>query len=105
MNMDLMLVVTRRAKKREENQTEHIERSDPRANQSKQPEPGIGIRPGTCGLQDFILAEKTGESGYACDRERGNKHGPERNGNSVAQATHVRHFLIAAHGVNHAASR
>src|SRR5580700_3662762 len=100
-----MLVVTRRAEKREEDQAKHIERREPRANQTEQPEPDVSMRPGTSGVQDFILAEETGESGYAGDRERGDKHGPERNRNLAAQASHVRHFLVAAHGVNHAASR
>ena len=65
----------------------------------------IRVRAGTRGVQNFVLAEEARESRDARDRQRGNEHGPERNGNFVAQAAHVRHFLVAAHGVNHAAGR
>src|SRR3984957_6804819 len=98
-----MLVIAWLAEEGEENQAEHVERSEASADQAEQPEPDVGAGSGARGFENFVLAEKSGETWDAGDRERRDKHAPECNRDFVAQAAHVRHFLVAAHGVNHAA--
>ena len=105
VDVNFVLVVARLAEEREEDQPEHVERSESRAKQAEQPKQQSSVRGGTRGVQNFVLAEKTRESRDSGDCERGDKHRPERNGNFCAQAAHVGHFLVAAHGVNHAAGR
>ena len=63
------------------------------------------MRPGHCGFENFVLAEESGETRDSGDGERADQHRPIGDGNLFAQAAHLRHFLLAAHGVNHAAGR
>ena len=47
--------------------------------------------------QDFILAEKSGQSGHARDGERGEQEGPVGNGHVFFQAAHVFDILFVVH--------
>ena len=51
------------------------------------------------------LLKKPAEAGDAGDGERADEHRPIGDGDLLAQAAHVAHVLLAAHGVDHAAGR
>src|SRR5580704_919615 len=54
--------------------------------------------------QDGVLAKESGERRNAGDGQRGDEHGPVGVFDFFAQTAHLAHVLLAAHGVNDAAS-
>src|SRR5580704_15330659 len=86
MDVHFVLVVARLAEEREENQAEHVEGSEARADEAEQPEPDVGVGAGARGFEDFVLAEKACEARDSGDGERGDEHAPERDRNFAAQA-------------------
>src|SRR5580704_14280944 len=78
VDVNFMLVVARLAEEGQENQAEHVERSQSRADKSEQPEPDIA---GARGFENFVLAEESGETGDAGNGQRGDKHAPKSDGN------------------------
>ncbi len=103
VDVHLVMVEALVAEESEKNQPEHVERGEARADEAQQPENQIRVRAGAGGFEDFVLAEKAGEAGNAGDGQRGDEHRPVSDGNLLAQAAHVAHVLLAAHGVDHAA--
>ena len=99
MNVHLVLVELLLAEKRKEDQPKHVERSEPGGDKSEQPQRSIRM---LCRFENFVLAEKSGESRDAGNRKRGDKHRPERHRDGFTQAAHLAHVLLAAHRVNHA---
>src|SRR6202795_865542 len=103
MDMDVMFVIARLAVEREEDQPKHIERSEHGGEQAD----GIE-RMSAFDLeraeQDGVLTEETGEGRNSGDSQRGDEHGPVGVFDFFAEAAHLAHVLLAAHGVNDAAS-
>src|SRR5258708_7080772 len=52
--------------------------------------------------ENLVLAEESGSSGYARDRDTGKEERPGRYRNLLAQASHVAQILFAAQSVDHA---
>ena len=99
----LILVIARRAVKREEEKPKDVEGGQACRQHSNGVEREIGVRPRARSQQYFVLAEKARKAGGAGNRERGGQHrgiGPR---NALAQAAHAPHILLAAHGMDHAA--
>src|SRR5215472_11295309 len=88
----------------EENQTEHVERSQQRREQPNNIKGMPAAFPSVSLKQNRVLAEESGERRNASDRERGDKHGRVGPLDFLAETAHLGHFLLAAHGVNHGAS-
>src|ERR1700675_1377828 len=101
--MDMMLVVALLAVEREEDQTEHVEGSKQRGEQADGVE-RVAALDLKRAEQDGVLAEKAGERRNAGDGQRGDEHGPVGVLDFFAEAAHVAHVLLAAHGVNDGAS-
>src|SRR6185437_13606668 len=105
MHMDVMLVVTRLAVKREKNQTEHVTSGQQRSGDANEVKNEVRIRASVRVEENLVLAKKTGEKRRSGDGERGGEHRREGPGDFFAQAAHVLHVLLAAQGMNHAACR
>ena len=101
-----MLVVALLAEKRQEDQPEHVERSEQRGEQADARRESLATVVALEGAQqDRIFAEESGERRKAGDRQRGRQHRAVRPLDLLAEAAHFAHVLLAAHGVNHAAGR
>ncbi len=89
--------------KRQQEQAEHVERSDPGRQHAQPIEKGIGVGAVVRGQQDGVLAEKAVKAGRSRDRQGRGEHGAVGPGNALAKAAHAPHVLLAAHRVHHAA--
>ena len=102
MHVYVMLVEPRGAEKCQEQQAEHVERSEARGQNAKSPQQRAGALRGE---KNLVLAEEPGKSRRAGNRECSHEHRPESPRNFLAQTAHLAHVLFAAHRVNHAACR
>src|SRR5260370_32265699 len=103
MNVHLVRVKARCASEGQEDQPEHVERSEEGSKQAediKHSASGLALEGGE---EDGILREEPCEERNARDGECSDQHGPMCPENLLAQPTHAVHVLFAAHGVNHAA--
>src|SRR5579859_1503547 len=51
-------------------------------------------------VEDGVFGEESGEGPDTCDGDDADGHGPERNGELLAQATHLSHVLFAGEAVD-----
>ena len=104
--MDVVLGVmihSRFAEKRHEDQSEHIKSRHPRHRRAKQPQQDMSLVAGKGFPQNFVFREETRQKRRTCDGESSHEHRPERHGNLVLQRAHLPHVLLMMQGVNHAA--
>src|SRR6185437_7869345 len=92
------------SKEREVPEPEHVERSQERGEEADRPENLAAVWREEGFVEDFVLAEESGEGRNTGDGEDCGGHGPEGNGKLLAKATHDAHVLLATNGVNHGAS-
>src|SRR5713226_145145 len=105
MDVHLVLVKALLTTESEEDEPEHIERSEQGRKQAediKHSATGLALEGGQ---EDGILGEEACPERNAGDGERGEQHGPISPWNLLGQPAHAVHVLLAAHGVNHAARR
>src|SRR5271170_574595 len=86
-------------------QPEHVKRGKARSDPSDEPEEFATMRPDERLVENFVLAEETGEGRKSTDSEDRHGHRPECNGDFLAQAAHNAHILLAAEAMNDGASR
>src|SRR6202007_199392 len=101
VDVNFFLVVARPPAERQEDQPEHIERSEQRGEESKSVQRMPTALPSESLKQNRVLAEESGERRNARDGQRCREHCVVRPANLLAEAAHLGHFLLAAHGVNH----
>src|SRR5579864_3474594 len=103
MYVNMMLVISRLTAKCQEDQAEHVEGSQ----QSRQQTEGVQNVATLLALkrckQNGVFREKAGKERNARDSESREEHRGVSSRNLFAEAAHVAHVLLAAHGVNHAA--
>ncbi len=105
MHVHVMFVVARLAVKRQPDQPKHVKRSEHCREQSHAVQHLAAIFIVVCGKQDRILREKRRKRRESRNGNRAKEHAPVGGLDFLAEAAHVPHVLLAAHRVNHAASR
>src|SRR5215469_18550228 len=70
VHVHMMLVIARRAKKREKDQAEHVERRYRRANDTEKPKNEIRVGTRVGSFENLVLAEESGKAGNARDGEQ-----------------------------------
>src|SRR6185437_12770083 len=83
---------------------EHVERGEEGGKEANGPENLTAVRREERLVENFVLAEESGEREDAGDGENRGGHGPECHGELLAKAAHDAHVLLATNGVNHGAS-
>src|SRR5579871_312148 len=100
--MDMMFVIALLAVEGEKYEAEHVKRSEQCGEQPDYVERLAAVN-FERRAEDGILREETGERRETRNGERGDKHGPVSDFDFLAEAAHVAHVLLAAHGMNHGA--
>src|SRR5229473_8379123 len=96
-----MLVGATMTEEGKEKKAEHVERGEARSDEADHPQQEKAVE----GLaENFIFAEKPGERKNSSDRHGGDQHGDIGVLDLVVETAHLADVLLAAHGVNHAAS-
>ncbi len=98
-----VMIDSRFAVERHEQQAEHVERRHSRHARADQPQQDVSVRAGKCLPQDFILREEACQTRRSRNRQRSDGHRPERDRNLVPQRAHLPHVLLVMHRVDHAA--
>jgi hypothetical protein len=102
VNMMCHLVIdTGFAKEGQKDSPEHIESRHARSNGSNQPQENMAVGTGKGLPENFILAEKSGETGDSGNRQRGDEEGPEGDRNLLSQGPHFPHVQLTAQSVHH----
>src|SRR6185312_17515126 len=99
--MLLLVRAAEGAEKGEEDRAEHIERRQPRGDQAHGPENPLAVGGG--GVEDLVLAEEARERRDSRDGQGTDYVRPEGRRHVLSQAAHLRHVLLAAHGMDHRA--
>ena len=96
-----MLVEALGAEEGLEPEAEHVEGGQAGGEEADEPEElaeGVGAGEGL--VEDLVLREEAGEGGDAGDGEDADGHGPEGDGDALAEAAHGAHVLLAREGVD-----
>ena len=85
-----------------EPQPEHVEAGHAGGDQADEPRAACraGWRGGEGAVEDLVFREEAGEGRDAGDGEDAGGHGPEGDGDALAQAAHDAHVLLAGEGVD-----
>src|ERR1700693_5223946 len=99
----MVLVITRRAEKRQPDQAEHVKGGEYGGGQYHRVENLAAMFVLKCAKEDGVFRKKSGEGEEAGDGNGAEEHAPRSDFNLGPESAHVPHVLLAAHSVNNAA--
>src|SRR5487761_2668039 len=91
----------RLAEKSQIPEAEHVERGEQGGHKPDKPQHLATAALQERRIENGVLREEACEREEAGDGEDGCRHGPESDGEMLAQAAHLAQILLAAHAVNH----